>query len=459
MLSPVPASLAVVAALASAASAHVAFWHPSMYGFNVTDKTYSYDNRPQVPLYDMTFDQWWFHGHIDHPPNDGDLFDLKAGGTVNTILSCDKGATLYYNSSEGGDVGFGSDSPCPGAPLSAFHTTGEDDVKGCGLAIAYKSDVHDVQPEDFAIFSINQTCVWWQNTSFDVPNLPACPEGGCHCAWFWIHSIDSGAEQIYMNGFKCKVSGDVGSQPIGKPAVPRRCGADPDNGFPDPRPGNCTIGAKQPLYWYQKERNNMPEDTYHAPYYNDLYGFHDGAQNDVFQDGVIASLAGSAPTSAPTTQTIPPAQPTTTAQSSPSQAPQPPAQSPSEAPASPTTTQADPTTPASTQAEPTPSQAPPTTIARVEPTTSNTPEPVPTTTFSVPVASVPTQVAAAVSTSIAIEPVTSSSSSSSSETTPSSTAAATSASVRRCKPRPTNAAAQLNKRKHARHLSGLRHAH
>lgn len=34
-------------------------WHNSMYGFNVTDSTFSYDNRPQVPLYNMDFDQWW----------------------------------------------------------------------------------------------------------------------------------------------------------------------------------------------------------------------------------------------------------------------------------------------------------------------------------------------------------------------------------------------------------------
>ena len=27
---------------------------------------------------------------------------------------------------------------------------------------------------------------------------------------------------VYMNGFKCKVTGDVGTQPLGKPAVPRR---------------------------------------------------------------------------------------------------------------------------------------------------------------------------------------------------------------------------------------------
>ncbi|KAI0749347.1 hypothetical protein C8Q80DRAFT_1161505 [Daedaleopsis nitida] len=291
MISLVPAFIAL-AGLASTASAHIAFWHKSMYGFNVTDNTYSYDNRPQVPLYDMTFDQWWMHGHIDHPPNSGDFFELPAGGKVNTELSCDKGATSWYESSQGGDVGYGSNSPCPGAPTSAFHTTGLDDVKGCALAIAYQSDVHALKPDDFTIFSVNHTCVWDLNTEFEVPNLPACPEDGCHCAWFWIHSIESGAEQIYMNGFKCKVTGDVGTQALGKPALPRRCGLDANE--QDAKvavPGNCTVGAKLPMYWYQKEGNNMFEDTYHAPYYNDLYGFHDGAQNDIFNSGVIADKA------------------------------------------------------------------------------------------------------------------------------------------------------------------------
>ncbi|KAH9850354.1 hypothetical protein C2E23DRAFT_323648 [Lenzites betulinus] len=406
MLSVAPVSLAFVAALASGASAHIAMWHPSMYGFNVTDQTFSYDNRPQVPLYNMPFSQWWFHGHIDYPPNEGDFFDLTAGGTVTTSLSCDKGATPYYASSQGGDVGFGSDSPCPGAPLSEFHTTGIDDVKGCALAIAYKSDVHDVQPDDFAIFSVNQTCVWYQNTTFEVPNLPACPEGGCHCAWFWIHSIDSGSEQIYMNGFKCKVSGDVGTQPLGTPAVPRRCGADPDNGFPDPRPGNCTIGAKLPMYWYQSDGNNMFEDTYHAPYYNDLYGFHDGPQNDVFQDGVIASLAGSGYTSVQTFTTH-----TTTTQ----------------APASPPTTEA-------------PAPASPTTT-HVEPTTTAAP-----TTTQFESTAIATKLAVSISASIDLD---------------TSTAVATSSSsARRCKARPSDdAASQSKKRAHARHLSGLHHAH
>ncbi|KAI0359907.1 hypothetical protein OH77DRAFT_1434295 [Trametes cingulata] len=434
MIPSVPASVAFVAALASAASAHIAFWHPSMYGFNVTDKTFSYDNRPQVPLYNMNFDQWWFHGHLGYPPNEGDFFELQAGGSVTSVLSCDKGATPYYNSSQGGDVGYGSDSPCPGAPTSAYHTTGLDDVKGCALAIAYKADVNDVKPDDFAIFSINQTCVWNMYTKFDVPNLPACPEGGCHCAWFWIHSIDSGSEQIYMNGFKCKVVGDVGTQPLGKPAVPRRCGADPDNGLPDPRPGNCTIGAKLPMYWYQNEGNNMPEDTYHAPYYNDLYGFHDGAQHDVFQDGVIASLAGSGAGSAPTPSSTP-------AHASSSAAPAPaPSSSPAPAPA--------PSSPSSHN-EPSASPSPSPSSTQVEPSTSTFTHPDPTTVASPAVSSTsvaPPTFSAEISSSVQVAPVVTSSA-------PAPTA------TKRCKPRPTGTTAPIKKRKHARHLSGLHHAH
>lgn len=74
--------------------------------------------------------------------------------------------------------------------LSEFHTTGIDDLGGCALAIAYESDATAVKPEDFAIFSVNQTCVWTLHTDFQVPAaMPACPEGGCTCAWFWIHTV------------------------------------------------------------------------------------------------------------------------------------------------------------------------------------------------------------------------------------------------------------------------------
>lgn len=59
-----------------------------------------------------------------------------------------------------------------------------------------------------------------------------------------------------MNGFQCRITGDVGTQPIGKPGLARQCGADAASGHPA-NPSNCTIGPKNPLYWDQAEDNNV----------------------------------------------------------------------------------------------------------------------------------------------------------------------------------------------------------
>ncbi|KAF8553904.1 hypothetical protein OG21DRAFT_1497392 [Imleria badia] len=266
---------------------HASIWHPSMWGFNVSQETFSYDNRPVVPLAQMPFNEWWFHNHLAYPPNPGDVFELPAGQNATLQIACNKGATTYYASSEGGNIQEPNDpnNVCPGSPISEFHTTGIDDVKGCGLGIAYKSNVSEIQPADFTIFSINQTCVWNRYTNFGVPErMPSCPNGQCTCAFFWIHSTDSGGEQMYMNGFRCNVSNSNSNVPLATPKVARRCGADPANGKPNAAPGNCTYGAKQPLYWLQAEQNNMFEGYYSPPFYNSLYNFQDGAQNDIFQD-------------------------------------------------------------------------------------------------------------------------------------------------------------------------------
>jgi len=175
-----------------------AFWHPSMFGFNVTDQTFPYDNRPVAPIKNMDFQQWWFHNHLDYPPNDGDIFELPAGKPATAQIACNKGATDFFASSEGGDIR-NPNNPndvCPGATSEAYHTNGIDDLEGCALAIAYKNDVKAVQPEDFTVFSVNQTCVWTRFTDFQVPSrMPPCPEGGCICAFFWIHSPLSGGEE------------------------------------------------------------------------------------------------------------------------------------------------------------------------------------------------------------------------------------------------------------------------
>jgi hypothetical protein len=122
---------------------------------------------------------------------------LPVGKNKTVELSCDIDATSYWKYGPGGDQRRPDiDSVCPGAPLAEFHTTGIDDLGGCALAVAYESDANKIQPEDFAVFSINQTCPWSLNTTFAVPAaMPPCPNGKCICAWFWIHRPDSGSEQ------------------------------------------------------------------------------------------------------------------------------------------------------------------------------------------------------------------------------------------------------------------------
>ena len=171
---------------------YIAFWHPSMFGFNVTRETFPYDNRPVAPIKNMVFERWWFHNHLAYPPHPEDIFELPAGKSATAEIACNKGATSFYASSEGGDIREPNNpnNVCPGQPTIEYHTTGFSDLEGCSLAIAYKNNVADVQPEDFTVFSVNHACVWTRFTEFQVPaRMPPCPEGGCICAFFWIHSV------------------------------------------------------------------------------------------------------------------------------------------------------------------------------------------------------------------------------------------------------------------------------
>jgi len=279
-------SLALVAVL-PLVSGHAAFFHPSMFGFNVTRQSFSYDNRPVAPIKNMVFDQWWFHNHLAFPPHPGDIFELPAGKPATAEIACNKGATSFFASSDGGDIREPNNpnNVCPNSTSIEYHTKGFDDLEGCSLAIAYKSNVTDVQPEDFTVFSVNQTCVWTRFTEFQVPaRMPPCPKDGCICSFFWIHAPDAGGEENYMNGFKCNVTGSTSTVPVAQSKLARRCGADPKNGKPHSAPGNCTYGAKQPYYWFNRERNNMFEGTFSPPVYNDIYNFINGAQNDIFTD-------------------------------------------------------------------------------------------------------------------------------------------------------------------------------
>lgn len=299
-------ALAALSLLPLGALAHLRMAHPSQYGFNVSYHTMDYDNRPEVPLQRMNFNEWWFHNHINYPPHDGDVFEFPAGGSAIIEIGCNKGWTSYFASDDGRtDLRDGSGKACGGsAPPASVHATGFSDVAGCGIGIVDKANVNDIKPEDFAIFSANHTCPWYSENVFHVPaDMPACSEGVCHCAWFWIHSPNSGGEQMFMNAFKCKITNTKPTaKKIGTPQLARRCGHDPVlNRDGDPK--NCTIGAKQPLYWLQNERSNMFEGYYDPPFYNGLYGYKNGAQDDIFTDEQGNNEASSSGSSATTTTT------------------------------------------------------------------------------------------------------------------------------------------------------------
>jgi len=282
----------IALSLASSTLGHVAFWHPSMFGFNFT----GHNNPPQYPIQQRKFagdDGWWFHGYMNYPPHPEDVLELPAGGEFFGELTCDKAATSYFKTGTGTDLRDGN-KVCPGQGTLEFHTKDFNDIKGTALAIAYTpaSQASKIQPEDFVIFSVNQTSPWERFTKYQIPaDMPACPEGGCTCAWFWIHSQDAGSEQNYMNTYQCTITGAKSTVPLAKPQVPRRCGADSDPELVKAfEPKNCTYGAKQPLYWFQQEKNNVFEGPHGPPFYNDLYYFKDGAQNDIFVNSELPAM-------------------------------------------------------------------------------------------------------------------------------------------------------------------------
>jgi hypothetical protein len=153
--------LLATGALVPLAQAHIAFFHTSMWGLDVVSaNNASYpdtpDNRPIAPMVNYTFDQWWFHGHLNNPPAPGQFFELPAGEAATAELACAKSLTSFAGNgtSWGGTVDNSAGELCPGKPgesfqdkIAAYHTTGVDDLGGCALAITYESDVSKVQPE------------------------------------------------------------------------------------------------------------------------------------------------------------------------------------------------------------------------------------------------------------------------------------------------------------------------
>jgi len=281
MISP----LIVVLGLVVCAQAHMSIYVPSMWGSEPSNPN---SNWAVQPLQGLDFNDWWMHGpkSVNDPPAKNAVTSLVAGGKLDLEITGNKAFTSMGRGLWVKPGKTPRDIPDPwsndmGGGSSNIHAPTHDEVAGCALGIAYKSNLKDVNPEDFVIFSVVHDCIARQLQAFDIPALPACPNGQCICSWFWIHDSRGGTDQMYMTPFQCNVT-NPSKRVIGKPLPPIRC----DGQVPYPG-GNTTTTCRkplQPMYWKNNERNNMANPGHYAPTYSSAYGFPEGAQHQIFID-------------------------------------------------------------------------------------------------------------------------------------------------------------------------------
>lgn len=125
---------------------------------------------------------------------------------------------------------------------------------------------------------------WQREATYQVPkSLPACPPGGCTCAWLWVPR-GCGQPNIYMQGFKCQVSGATSTTPLAKAQPPAQCEDDASK---------CVTGAKQMIVWNQLTGNNVFPKNGQTPAYNARNGFKPGAQDDIFAGAPAGPVSSS----------------------------------------------------------------------------------------------------------------------------------------------------------------------
>jgi len=286
-------SLAVVFS-ALRVQAHIAAWHAGMYCQNGVLGTDDPSNNDVVnPLFNLTFSDWWFHhnnGCDQFPPPEGEFLELPANGQFTVELATNRAfTTLSFNGKFAGEFTGGNDSgerqANPGQPQDCItnpniHTPNEANAAGTAFAISYQSDLTKVTQENLVVFSVLYNSPWRRIATYDVPNLPACPEEGCICAWGWVPN-GCGQPNMYMHGLKCKVTGHTGNRAVA-PGIPGTWCED--------NQANCTTGARQMIYWHQLDGNNIETDGLdlegapRSPAYNTKLGFKNGAQIDIFAD-------------------------------------------------------------------------------------------------------------------------------------------------------------------------------
>jgi len=265
--------------------AHMSIYTTSMWG---SEPSNGNSNWAVNPLQDLSFDDWWMHGpkSRNDPPSAHAITQIPAGGIIDLEIATNKAFTsmgqgLWHSPGKSSRVppnpwaNTGSEWP------SNLHSPARNDVAGCVLGIAYKSNLNDVKPEDFVIFSVVKDCPARALQAFDVPALPGCPNGKCICSWFWIHNSDGGTDQMYMTPFQCNIT-NPSKRTLGKPVPAVRC--DGKEGWPGGPTSNTCKKPLLPMYWKNLEGNNMANPGHYAPIYSKEYGYPDGAQHQIFTD-------------------------------------------------------------------------------------------------------------------------------------------------------------------------------
>lgn len=270
-------------------AAHIAPFAPGMYCRNGPQLEEDLNSNAIVhPLYQLQFQDFWFH-HFDrcdeYPPPAGEFLELPAGGQFTVDLASNRAkSSMSYGCKfcsewpNGGSYPEDLDIPtCITEPN--LHAQNESMAAGTAWAISYTSDLSKVTPENLSVFTVLPRSPFRRQATYKVPAaMPACPEGGCICAWGWV-AHGCGQPNMYMTPFRCKVTGSTSTTPIGTARPPVWCEDDPSK---------CVTGPKQMIFWHQASGDNIEVEgfdlagTLKSPGYNTKCGFHDGAQDDIF---------------------------------------------------------------------------------------------------------------------------------------------------------------------------------
>jgi len=299
-----------------------------------------------LPLQDMDFDRWWFHGQKYCPPpkdTDGGVKELPANGKVDIAMAGSKSrVNNAYKWVEGGDFLTSQTNPdyefkkqawyfcqkdcvlpetpdaTPG-PNGGFHgysprqprkidwTYTEKDANNTepgttvdnGWTGHELGNLHAFQRKAVAGCALG---IAYKSEAADVTQkdfvifsvVHDCPRNSLE--WFPIPNLPACPKNKCICSWFWIHKSTSGTTQMYMTAF--QCivtnvqsdATDIDYAFALPprrcyNPTDCFFGPRLPMYWRNNEpegKNNMPESGSRAPTYSIIYGFREGAQHDIF---------------------------------------------------------------------------------------------------------------------------------------------------------------------------------